>query len=236
MSQQLYLSVIIPIYNEEKILVEAVNNLVCKLKELGGSFEILLTENGSKDNTRVLAKKLEENNPDIIKFLSINEPNYGKALREGILKAKGEIIINDEIDIGDFDFYKNALNILKQNDIQMVIGSKQLSGSGDLRPWNRKIASLIINLLFKIVFGFKGTETHGLKAWKSEDLKAIIEKCVTEKDIFVSEVTIRAEQEGIKIKEIPIKIEEKRDARIKLFKRVPSVLKNIYKLSKALKQ
>lgn len=234
MSNQPYLSVIIPIYNEEEILKVAVDNLIGKLKEMNVDFEIILAENGSKDSTRLIAKKLEEDNLDMVIFLSIGEPNYGKALKEGILKARGQIIINDEIDIGDVDFYKRSLDILAYDDAQMVVGSKQLSGPHDLRPWNRKIISLILNFLFKIIFGFKGTETHGLKAWKREYLKSIVEKCITEKDIFVSEFTIRAEKEGIKIKEIPIKIEEKRIARVNLIKRVPNVLKNIYKLSKAL--
>ncbi|MBI3631724.1 MAG: glycosyltransferase [Candidatus Staskawiczbacteria bacterium] len=235
MEKEIYLSVIIPIYNEENILISATENILSFLRNQAFSFEMILAENGSRDKTLEVAKNLQETYPLEVRVVSAGEPNYGLALKKGIVEARGKYIISDEIDIGNFDFYKQSLSILEKESVEMVIGSKQLAGADDGRPWSRKVASRIINLLLWVFLGFKGTETHGLKAWKKDKLDNIVKQCVTDKDIFASELVIRAEKQGIKIKEIPFKIEETRSARINLLKRVPNVIKNIIKLRQALK-
>ena len=88
----------IPVYNEEGILHSAVVDLRERLSPLGWKYEIILAENGSRDRTVELAKELAAKYPEV-RSLSAGEPNYGKALRQGILKARGEIVLCDEIDL-----------------------------------------------------------------------------------------------------------------------------------------
>ena len=82
------LSVVIPVYNEEGIIVSSVMSLREHLGELGFSFEILLAENGSVDRTVELANELSAKYEEV-DYFSIGEPNYGRALKEGILRARG---------------------------------------------------------------------------------------------------------------------------------------------------
>ncbi len=56
------LSIIFPIYNEEKILEHSVRDIVNKLRKQNIDFEIILIENGSEDNTPKIAEQLAENN------------------------------------------------------------------------------------------------------------------------------------------------------------------------------
>ena len=100
-------SIVIPVYNEEGILHEAVEALCAELERLRWTWEILLAENGSSDHTVDLGERLSEKLPGVSIF-SVPEPNYGRALREGILRARGEIVICDEIDLCDVDFYRRA--------------------------------------------------------------------------------------------------------------------------------
>jgi hypothetical protein len=85
--------------------------------------------------------------------------------------------------------------------------------------------------MLRILVGFKGTETHGVKVFQKAKLIPIIKKCVIDKDLFTSEFIIRAQHESCKIIEIPLAIEEKRKARINPLKRIPNVLKNVVKLT-----
>src|SRR5947209_19928298 len=94
------LSVVIPIYNEEGILHSAVVDLVSRLSETHWSYEILLAENGSTDRTVAIAEELAAKFPEV-KVHSLGSPNYGKALRQGILRAAGEFVMCDEIDLCD---------------------------------------------------------------------------------------------------------------------------------------
>ena len=60
------------------------------------------------------------------------------------------------------------------------------------------------------MLGFEGTDTHGLKAFLREPLLPISQACVVEKDVFASEFVIRAYRAGLRVREIPVRVLEKR--------------------------
>src|SRR6187549_1522141 len=95
-----HISIVIPVYNEEAILHAAVVDLRERLSPFGWSHEIILAENGSRDRTIAIAEELTQKYPEV-RLLSTGEPNYGKALRLGILAARGELVICEEIDLCD---------------------------------------------------------------------------------------------------------------------------------------
>ncbi|MDH3817871.1 MAG: glycosyltransferase, partial [Myxococcales bacterium] len=81
-----FISIVIPVYNEEAILRTAVVDLVDRLSAFPWSYELVLAENGSTDRTVEVAAELSERF-DQLGWRHTEEPNYGKALREGILHA-----------------------------------------------------------------------------------------------------------------------------------------------------
>src|ERR1700755_347861 len=111
-----HISIVIPIYNEQAILHAAVVDLRERLRGTGWRYEIILAENGSKDRTIEIAEELAAKYADVddgrVKFISMGEPNYGKALKQGILLARGELILCEEIDLCDTDFHRRAIEIL----------------------------------------------------------------------------------------------------------------------------
>jgi glycosyltransferase involved in cell wall biosynthesis len=224
------ISIVIPVYNEEAILEAAVKDLLDRLSEFAFTYELILAENGSKDATVALATELSKRFPAVRSF-SLGEPNYGKALKRGILDARGEIVICDEIDLCDTDFYRRALALLESYEADLVVGSKVLDNSSDERPFMRHFATLVINGMLRVSLGFKGTDTHGLKAFRRASVAQVLERCIVDKDLFASELVIRAERAGsVRIKEIPVRVLEKRPPSIHLFRRVPNVLKGIARL------
>jgi hypothetical protein len=112
----------------------------------------------------------------------------------------------------------------------MVVGSKAARGASDHRPAVRRLATRVHNKLLRVTLGFRGTDTHGLKAFRRKALLPVISKCVVDMDVFASEFVIRAWREGLEVVEIPIQLEEKRRPSIHLFRRVPNVLRNVAKL------
>ncbi|MFI5306888.1 MAG: glycosyltransferase [Polyangiales bacterium] len=230
-------TIVIPIYNEEGILPSAVLDLVDRLAAFDWSYELLLAENGSRDHTVEICEELAQRFAQLDHF-SVGSPgqgNYGKALREGILRAHGEYVFCDEIDLCDTDFYARALEILERGEVDLVIGSKLAEGASDERPLTRHLGSIVINSMLRVAVGFKGTDTHGLKAFRRSALLPIAARCVVDKDLFASELVIRAEREGIAIEEIPVRVKEKREPSVHLFRRVPNVLMNLVKLTAAIR-
>jgi len=221
-------SIVIPVYNEEKILETAISRLTRDLNPFMADFdfEIILAENGSTDRTIEEGRSLAVAYP----FLSIfhyPQPDYGLALQQGIRTARGEIVICDEIDLCLPEFYEKSLHLFKTVDVQLVIGSKRVKGAQDKRPFKRKFATWALNVLLKIILGFRGTDTHGVKAFLKEPLMPVLDRCIVGKDIFASEFVIRSERMGIKIREVPISLDEKRAPSIRLLNRVPKVIANI---------
>lgn len=224
-------SIVIPVYNEEGIISAALADLTEKLAEVDWTYEIIVAENGSKDATVAIAEQFAERHPEVRTF-SIGEPNYGKALKEGILQARGEYVICDEIDLCDTRFYTVALSRMKNEDVDFVVGSKRVQGARDRRPAYRRAATQVLNGMLRVSVGFKGTDTHGLKAFRRETLLPVVNACVVDKDMFASELVVRVHRDGqINWAEVPIDLIEKRPPSIHLFKRVPNVLKNIVRLT-----
>lgn len=232
------ISIVIPIYNEQAILHAAVVDLRERLKPFGWTYEIILAENGSKDRTVAIAEELAAKYSDEgsqVKLMSLGEPNYGKAMKQGILLARGEIVICDEIDLCDADFHRSAVDILDTGEADLVIGSKLVAGSEDDRPMLRHVASQVYSGMLRVVLGFRGTDTHGLKAFRRVALIDTVRACLIDKDVFASELVIRADRGGVKTREIPVRVIEKRPPSINLFKRVPNVLKSVAKLTYAIR-
>jgi glycosyltransferase involved in cell wall biosynthesis len=228
------ISIVIPVYNEQAILHAAVVDLRERLAPVGWSYEIILAENGSRDETLVIASDLHHKYPEV-RFFSQGEPNYGGALRRGIEVARGDIVICDEIDLCDTEFHQRAVELLASGKFDMVIGSKLTAGSHDERPFMRHAASQLYNGMLRYALGFRGTDTHGLKAFVRASLLPVVRACVVEKDVFASEFVIRAYRAGLRVREIPVRVLEKRPPSINLVKRVPNVLRSLARLTWAIR-
>jgi hypothetical protein len=113
----------------------------------------------------------------------------------------------------------------------MVVGSKAMKGANDGRPAIRRAATRVINGMLRLAVDFRGTDTHGLKAFRRDRLLPIVHQCVIDRDLFASELVVRAGRAGINVVEIPVRVQEKRRPAINLVRRVPNVLKNLVRLT-----
>jgi glycosyltransferase involved in cell wall biosynthesis len=222
-------SIVIPVYNERAIVADSVAGLLDRLPDIVDDFEIILAENGSTDGTLEVVADLERRHPEV-RHIHVDEPNYGRALKQGILSAKGKYLICDEIDLCNTDFYRSSLGLMRRGLASMVIGSKLAPGAQDERPWLRHLASVVFSEMLRMGVGFKGTDTHGLKAFVREEFLDVVDQCVVEQNLFASEFVIRAEKTEREIVELPLCIREKRTPSINLFRRVPRALYNLGRL------
>ena len=222
--------IIVPVYNEESILE---SQLVPVLKILPPEFRITIIENGSTDRTKDLLHDLEERYA-ALDFISLPLPNYGLAMRTGLMRSQADIVIIDDLDVLDVDFWLRGLQLLGSNDVDLVQGSKVLAGKDDRRPLIRKAATLTLTFLLKSLLGYRGTDTHGPKVVWRDAIKDTLPLCEYELDIFPTELVIRAQKSGVRIFEIPIHLREIRATPLPLIKRVPRALRDIWRLHKSL--
>lgn len=220
-------SIIIPVHNEESFLAGAVTGLRAELQEAGIAYELLLCENGSTDRTRDLALGLAGNEPRT-RVLTTDAPDYGGAMKMGVLAARAPYVIVFDIDYYSVEFLQKALTLL--DDYDVVLASKLAPGTQDNRGISRKVITRGFSVSLKALFGMKVRDTHGIKAFRRIPIEPIVLQSRMSKDLFDTEVVLRAERAGLRIKEIPIVIEEKRLARSNILKRIPRTVLGLLKL------
>ena len=220
-------SIVIPIYNEEEIIEESTNAIFAICKRTGIDFEIIFSENGSTDRTKKIAEKLIKKYTEI-KIISNPKPNYGNALKAGFELAKNDLVISFDIDYYSESFLHEALILDKK--YSAITASKRLQSSEDGRRFVRRLATNFFVILLKTLFGTKLSDTHGMKAVKKEAIKQFVPQVVSTQDIFDTELLIRIEKNGGKIKEIPAKVNEIRPSVSLIYKRIPRTIKSLVKL------
>lgn len=226
-------SFVVPVFDEEPILHAAVVDLRERLAPHHLDYELILAENGSRDATPEIAAQLCARYPEV-RLERSPRPNYGQALRQGILKARGRFVICEEIDLCDVDFHLRALPLLREDRADFVIGSKLIGGARDERPPLRHALSLLYTRTLHLLFDFGGTDTHGLKAFRRDALLPIVRACRVDRDVFASELVIRAYRESLRVIEIPVRVLEKRPPSINLLDRVPGVVADLWQLTRAI--
>ena len=77
-------SIVIPIYNEEEILAESINNILSICERTSVEYEIIISENGSTDNTKNLAREFEQSDSKVV-LIESDHPNYGEALKLSLI-------------------------------------------------------------------------------------------------------------------------------------------------------
>ena len=225
-----HLSVIFPAYQEEAFLGKAVHDVVAGLRALNASFEVLIVENGSRDRTRDVADSLAQELTEV-RSLSTGVPDYGKALRHGLLEATGEFVVNFDVDLYDLKFLANAVEQMEATGgPSIVVASKRGDTADDTRAWNRKLVTGVFSTILRYGFGLKVSDTHGMKAMRRADVQAIGQRCQFGTDLFDTELILRAERAGLLTAEIGVKIVETRPARTPILRRILRSLRGLAKL------
>ncbi|MES2219035.1 MAG: glycosyltransferase [Pseudomonadota bacterium] len=100
MSVNPYLSVVIPVHNEQECLEELYQRLTAALDNIGKPYEIILTNDGSTDKSSEILKQLHERRPDQIRVIEFNG-NFGQhmAIMAGFERVRGEIVITMDADL-----------------------------------------------------------------------------------------------------------------------------------------
>jgi glycosyltransferase involved in cell wall biosynthesis len=228
-------SIIVPVHNEAQNLEKLVKKFIDSLKDLRKNItEILLMENGSSDNTQHVCKKLENMYPGLIIAEQILIPSYGEALKKGILSSSGDIVCILECDAMDVQFIETSLKLFEQDKADFIVASKRHPESIDLRPFKRKMLTFLFNQWLKYYFHFPGSDTHGLKAIKTEIAKNICEKSITSGEIFQTEIVFLAHRMDYRVIEVPIQISEIRNTKVSIHRRLPKVINIIKELRQSL--
>ena len=220
-------SVVVPVHNEEEIILQSAAQIydICKRKQL--DFEIIFVENGSIDDTLLLIDKFTSQHKEC-RVIRLDVANYGNALKQGFLDAINDIVISFDIDYFSEDFLEEAL--LLDETYSAITASKRLNKSNDGRRLIRRIATQTFVGILKLLFQTNLSDTHGMKAVRNTFIRKEVVNVVSTQDLFDTELLLRIEKSGERIHEIPAVINEIRPSVSVIYKRIPRTIKSLIKL------
>ena len=222
------ISIVMPVHDEEKILLENLSKIIAHMVSLGESFEIVLVENGSKDKTLILATDYSEKDARV-KAFSIPQKSLGDALRKGFQEAQGEILIWYPIDLAiDLSYIKESLEDIKDCDI--VIGSKEHKDSKVERSSARKKYSMFYNTIVNLLFNLGLSDTQCVKTMRKEKILPLVAATKSGGIVFEVELLYLAKKRKLKVKEVPVIVKDFRpDSKIK-YKDIGKAFTDLLKL------
>lgn len=169
------LSVVVPAYNEGKHIYENLKIISDELSAFAGDFEIVVVNDGSKDNTWDEVKRAVSETKGVKDAGYEKNRGKGGAIIEGVKCANGDLIgfIDADLDLSP-NHFKDFLEAMKRENADCVIGSKMHKESKLEYPPARKLFSLCFYLMTKILFGLKVKDTQtGVKLFKAEYIKKV---------------------------------------------------------------
>jgi len=229
------LSIVMPAHNETEMLESSVREVTSGLRSAGRPFELLVVENGSSDTTLEIARQLAAELPEV-EVDTLPRPDYGKALRAGLLAARGVVVVTFDVDYYDLDFLADALDRLERagDPADIVVASKRAAGAHDRRPWPRRLVTAGFGGLLRLGFGLRVTDTHGMKVLRRAAVEPLARRCRFNADLFDTELVLRAERAGLVAVELPVAVDERRPPRTPIWRRVPRTLVGLVRLRVAL--
>jgi dolichyl-phosphate beta-glucosyltransferase len=210
-------SIVIPAYNEADKITSSLTQIMGFMKTFSPSFEVLVVDDGSKDNTATLVEDYAKNIPEI-RLIRNSHKGKGPALWRGVVESAGEYIYLCDADLSTpIDELKKFAIWVKDHNFDIVIGSREGSGAKRIdEPFYRHLMGRIFNYWVQLIAlrGIKDSQC-GFKLFKNDAAKHIfgmlkiygedakeIKKAYM--GVFDVEVLFLARKSGYKIKELPV--------------------------------
>jgi len=209
------LSVIVPAHNEGKTLKRNVKRLEKVLDGFFDDFEIIISEDGSTDDTVEIARSLKSGR---VRVLS-NGKRIGKgaAIMSAASYAKADIMVFMDADLASDPTHVKKLVDYIDGGAAVVIGSRYLKGSKTKRDLVRYVASKGFNLLVRTLLGSKLSDHQcGFKAFRKDLVLPVIDEIEERGWFWDTELLVRAQRNGLTVQEIPIEWKEAPGSRFRL--------------------
>ncbi len=202
------ISVLMPAYNEDPKIYDNLIYCFCVFEKFGFSFEIILIDDGSTDNTADMALKAAKEHGEIRLVSNAKNTGKGFALKNGFENSTGDLIVflDSDLEIDPFQA-GGLLKAMEDKNADIVIGSKRHKDSFIKYPAERKVLSFAYFMMIKFMFNLNVTDTQaGIKIFRREALEYAFPKILCKKYAFDVEILAVAAKKKFKIIEEPIKV------------------------------
>ena len=228
------LSVCIPMYNESTVIANTAKTLSAYMASRFEDYEILFSDDGSRDGSAEIVKSLQLPNVRVLEQ-PINQ-GKGAAVRLAMLQACGDYRLFTDADLayGTDVIEKIASTFSEHPNSDLVIGSRNLEKDGyEGYTLSRKLASKLYIRALSIAGGFRMSDSQcGCKAFSARAANEIFSRCKVNGFSFDFEALLWAESLNMKITEIPVRVLNHRQSKIRLLRDSVCMLRDVLRIKK----
>lgn len=230
-TEEPYLSIIIPAYNEELRIIPTIGALASHVSDLGITWELIVADDGSTDQTIPLVEELNFANLHLLKA----EKNEGKgrAVQRGVMAARGKYILFVDADNSTpAEEVGKLLHKLDQEGYDIAVGSRAIGGAMEAkRSLLRRMMSHGLRSLLKYTFHFGVRDTQcGFKMYTAESAHRLHNAQTIKGFSFDLEVLYLASKLGYRIAEVPVQWVNAPFSKVDTAKEVRRFLRDLFKI------
>ena len=204
------LSIIIPAYDEQGRLGKTVEKILIYINEKNLDAELIVVDDGSKDETAEAARKICREFPEIQTNVISYAENRGKgfAVKTGLEAAQGEIALFSDADLSTpIEELPKLVEPIEKGEFDVTFGSRALDRNliGVRQPWRREQGGKVFNLIVRLATGLPFWDTQcGFKAFNMKKFRPLLDIMQIERFGFDVEFLYVANLHNLKLKEIPV--------------------------------
>ena len=217
-------SVVLPAYNEEGTIEETVEVTLRTLASFlpAGSYEVVVAEDGCEDRTPAVAGRLAREHEPVRHVHSDERQGRGGALEHAFRESRGGTLAYFDTDLAtDMTHLEELVESVRSEGYDLATGSRWLPDSEADRPAKRGVPSLGYNGLVRLMLRSRLQDHQcGFKAFDRETLFALLGDVEDDHWFWDTEVLVRAQRAGYRVKEFPVGWEPRTDSKVNIVRDV----------------
>ncbi len=228
-------NVVIPVYNEERVLEPAIRELISFLSaRLAFRFEVVIAENGSTDRTFEVANRLTAEFP-FLQVIHLEEKGRGMALKRAWSRSKADVLSYMDVDLSsDLETFPALVEPLASGHKDIATGSRLLRPELTSRRLKREFISRSYNFLIKAMFRTTFSDAQcGFKAITRSAAQVLLPQIEDTGWFFDTELLILAEKQGYRIFDLPIQWIERRESHVRIFRTAVDDIKGLIRIRRS---
>lgn len=217
MVKRIKLSIVVPAFNEAKIIKKSLRKIFKYLSSQKYTWEIVVSDDGSVDKTPEIVKGFRNKKLRLVR--SAENQGKGGALKKGILASSGDHIIFMDADLSvPLSNIKHFLEVLEKEG-GVATASRRVKGAKILvhQPWHRETMGRVFTFLSRITTNTNILDfTCGFKGFTRESAKDIFTKSLIKRWAYDTEILFLAKKMDYPIRELPVFWRNRADTRVRL--------------------
>ena len=228
-------SIVVPAFEERERVGDSIGRILSFLAETGANGELIVVDDGSRDNTSEVAEAACAKFPDADTKVIRYEQNRGKgfAVKTGLLAAAADIALFSDADLSTpIEEMPKLIDPIKNGEFDVTFGSRALDRSliGTHQPWRREQGGRVMNLIIKTMSGLPFYDTQcGFKAFNMKKFRPLLDVMTIDRFGFDVEFLFVARHNGLRLEEIPVRWNNVEGSKV-------SVVRNTHRMFSELSQ